>query len=62
MYHSVLELGQFGAVPTSCCTYKVACDSLELVDLCALAVRTLLKILVIILKSSVHATVAVVVY
>ena len=62
MYHSILELGQFGAVPTACCTYKVTCDSLEFVDLGTLAVWALLEVLVCIFESAVHAAVAVVVY
>ena len=62
MYHSILELGQLGAVPTACCSYKVTGDSLELVDLCALAVWALLEVLVCVLEATVHTTVAVVVY
>ena len=60
--HSVLELRKLGAVPTSCRTDKVSGDALELVNLGALAVRALFKVSISILKSAVHAAVAVVVY
>ena len=62
VHDSVLELREFGAVPTTCCTYEVTGDALQLVDLGALAVRALFKAGVRIFKSAVHATVAVVVH
>ena len=62
MYHPVLEFGQLCTVPTAGRSYEVAGDALELVDLCALAVRTFLEVLVSILKAAVHAAVAVVIH
>ena len=61
MNHSVLELSELRAVPAASRTHEVACDSLKLVYLRALAVRAFLEICISILISTVHATVAVVV-
>ena len=62
MYHAVLKLCKLGAVPTACCSYEVAGDALELVNLGALAMRTFLEVCVSIFISAVKASVAVVVY
>ena len=58
----VLELCKFCTVPASGRSYKVSGDSLELVYLGALAVRTPCKVFVCILESAVKAAVPVVVY
>ena len=62
VYHTVAELCELAAVPTACGTYQVTCDSLELVDVFASAVRALLETGLCVLESAVHATVAVVVH
>lgn len=62
MYHTVLELGELSAVPTAGCADEVTCDSLELVDVLASAMRAFLESLLRILESAVHASVAVVVH
>ena len=62
MNDAVAELCELTAVPAACGTYEVACDTLELVDVFASAVRTLLEACLCILESAVHAAVAVVVY
>ena len=62
VYYSVVEFGELSAVPTTCRTDKVTCDSLELVYVCSSAVRTFLKTLLGVFKTAVHASVAVVVY
>ena len=59
---AVTEFCELSTVPTACCTHKVACDSLELIDILAAAVRTLLEACLCVLESAVHATVAVVVH
>ena len=59
--HAVFKLGELRAVPASCSTYEIPCDSLKLVNLAALAVRALLQICISVLISAVHAAVAVVV-
>ena len=59
---AVAKLGKLSAVPSSGSTYEVAGDTLQLINLVALAVRTLFEVLVSILKSAVQATVTVVVY
>ena len=61
MYYAVLKLGKFRAVPASCSTYEVTGDALQLVNLVALAVRTLLEVCICVLVSAVKAAVAVVV-
>ena len=61
MHHPVFQLCKFSAVPACSGTDKVSGDTLELVYLGALAVRTFFKVLVGILESTVHAAVAVVV-
>ena len=62
VYNAVAELCELTAVPTACCTYEVAGDALELVDVLSAAVRTLCKSLVCILEAAVHTTVTVVVH
>ena len=62
MHHSVFQFCKFSAVPARCGTYEVTCDTLQLVYLGALAVRALLKILIRILETTVHATVTVMVH
>ena len=62
MNHAVAELGELSAVPAVGCSYEVSCDTLELVDVLSTAVRTFGESLFRILKSAVHATVAVVVH
>ena len=61
MYHAVAELGELSAVPAAGCTYEVAGDALELVDVLSAAVRALHQTLLGIFKSAVHAAVTVVV-
>ena len=62
MNNAVAELCELTAVPTACSSYEVTCDTLELVDVFASAVRTLLETCFCILESAVHAAVAVVVH
>ena len=62
VYYSVAELGELSAVPAACGADKVAGDSLELVDVFASTVRTLLQPCLCVLKTAVHAAVAVVVH
>ena len=62
VYHAVLKLCKLGAVPAACCSYEVAGDTLELVNLGALAMRTFLEVCVSVFKSAVKTSVAVVVY
>lgn len=62
MNHAVTELSKLAAVPSVCGTYEVAGDTLELVDLLTAAVWTLLHVVLSVLVSAVHATVAVVVH
>ena len=62
MNNAVAELCELSAVPAACGTYEVACDTLELVDVFASAVRTLLETCLCVLESAVHAAVAVVVH
>ena len=62
MYHAVAQLGELSAVPTAGCTYEVAGDALELVNLGALAMRTFLEVCVSVFISAVKTSVAVVVY
>ena len=62
VYYAVAELGELSAVPAACRSDEVACDTLELVDVVASAVRTLCESLLRILESAVHAAVAVVVH
>ena len=59
--HAVTEFCKFSSVPAACGTHEVACDALKLVDVLSTAVRTLGEILLCILESAVHTTVAVVV-
>ena len=60
--YTVTELSELAAVPSVGSTDEVACDALELIDLLAAAVRTLLHIMLGILISAVETTVAVVVH
>ena len=62
MNDAVLELCQFSGIPTVGCTYKVTGDSLEGVDVLAVAVRALVEVFLCVLKAAVKAAVAVVVY
>ena len=62
VYDAVLKLSKFRTVPAPCCSYEIAGDALEFVNLVALAVRTFLKVGICIFISAVHAAVAVVVY
>ena len=62
VYHAVLKLCKLGAVPTACCSYEVAGDTLELVNLGALAMRAFLEVCISVFISAVKTSVAVVVY
>ena len=62
VYDTVAELCELTAVPTACCTYEVTGDSLEFVNVLATAVWAFYKTFISILETTVHATVAVVVY
>ena len=62
VHHAVPELSELSAVPSACRSHEVSCDSLQLVNLLASAVRALLHVLLGILISAVHAAVAVVVH
>ena len=61
MHYTVVELGKFATVPSVGCTYKVACDALQLVDVVTVALRALMQIFGGVLISAVQATVTVVV-
>ena len=61
MHHPVFQFRKLSAVPACSGTDKVSGDTLELVYLGALAVRTFFKVLVSILEAAVHAAVTVVV-
>ena len=60
--YTVTELSELAAVPSVGCTNEVTGDALELVDLLAAAVWTLLHIVLGILISAVKAAVTVVVH
>ena len=60
--NAVAELGKLAAVPSVGCTYEVACDALELVDLLSAAVRALLHVRLSVLVSAVLAAVAIMVH
>ena len=60
--NTVVELSQLAAVPTVGGTYQVTCNSLQLVDVAAAALRANLKVGICILVSAVETTVTVVVY
>ena len=62
MDYTVVQLGQLGAVPTVGCSYKVACNALKAVDTCATALWALVQTGCGIFITTIHATVAVVVY
>ena len=62
MYYAVVKLGEFRLVPTVGCTYKVTCNTLQLVKVLTVALWALLKILCRVLMTAVETTVAVVVY
>ena len=62
VHHAVAELGELSAVPTAGGTYEVTGNTLELVDVFASAVRTLLEAGLCVLKAAVHAAVAVVIH
>jgi hypothetical protein len=62
MHYSVVELGKFATVPTVGCSYKVACDALQLVDVVTVALRALMQIFGGVLISAVQATVTVMVH
>ena len=62
VHHAVAELSELSAVPSAGRSHEVSCDSLQLVNLLASAVRALLHVLLGILISTVHAAVAVVVH
>ena len=62
MDNTVVQLRELGIVPSSCGANEIACDSLELVDVPAVAVRTFLKVFIGILVAAVHTAVSVVVY
>ena len=62
MNYAVAELCELTAVPTASSTYEVACDTLELVDVLAAAVRALLEACLCVLETAVHAAIAVVVH
>ena len=60
--YAVTKLSKFTAVPSVGRTNEVTGDTLELVDFLATAVWALLHIVLCILISAIHATVAVMVY
>lgn len=60
--NAIVELCQLAAVPAVGRTYQVTCDSLQLVDVAAAALRANLKVGICILISAVETTVTVVVY
>ena len=60
--HAVVELGKLGIVPSVGCTYEVAGDALQLVDVRASAFGAFLKIFGSVLVAAVHAAVAVMVH
>ena len=62
VHHAVAELSELSAVPSAGRSHEVSCDSLQLVNLLASAVRTFLHVLLGVLISAVHAAVAVVVH
>ena len=61
MDYAVIQFGKFGVVPTVGRSDEVAGDALQTVDVVTVAVRTLLKILLSVFISAVHAAVAVMV-
>lgn len=61
MHNPILELCKLGAVPSVSGSHEVARNALQAVDMCATAVRTYFQIRGGILKSTIHASVAVVV-
>jgi hypothetical protein len=62
MGYAVVQLSQFTTVPTVGGTYEVTCDALQFIDIGRTALRTSLQMVVGILVTTVHATVAVVVH
>lgn len=62
VYDAVAELCELSAVPAACRSDKISCDTLELVDVLAAAVRTFLQTYLCILESAVHASVSVMVH
>ena len=61
MDYSIVQLGEFGGVPSVSGAYEVACDALEAVDCRASAFRACFGVVRGILMAAVHAAVAVVV-
>lgn len=59
--HAVIQLGEFGIVPSVRRSDEIACYALELVYVVTAAFRTFVEILFGILIAAVHAAVAVVV-
>ena len=62
MNHTVIELCQFGLIPTVGGTYEITGDALESVDIVATAIWALVHYFLGIFISAIHATVACVVY
>lgn len=61
VYYSVFEFSEFGGIPAAGCTYEVAGDALELVNIVAAAVWAFFEVLVGVLEAAVHTSVAIVV-
>jgi len=61
MNNSILKLRKLSCIPTAGSTYEVTCDTLELVDLVATAMRAELKVCICVLISTVEAAVTIMV-
>ena len=61
MHHTVVELGELGIVPAVGGSHQITGDALQLVDGAAATLRAYFQILLSILMTAIHATVAIVV-
>ena len=62
MRHTIIKFSKFTRVPTVCRSHKITRDALQFVDVLRATFRTYLQLIVSILITTIHATVAVVVH